>query len=285
MPVARKLQVEAAKPVLKSTPPSPAPAPTEDAESAIPAPAAEQPWLPPLNAKYEDAELRPGLLLLIEFSRPGGVKYQREEGARRNQRVVTDNPALEKMSSKVVNTAYAKLVARFAHTPWGFFCEKDADAEEAFELLTDCRAGAMLANLYAEEINSPRRVRIDIYDIPWNHKKPAFRQRVGEMIAHKLIDLRGVYTSSRMWEYRVKMDRVRNMERLVLGAQHELVAKALAATETQRKTMVAIYGDKVPRSMLDADGNLKTSVKLNFGPIDRAISAFYPDWDPPQTQS
>lgn len=278
MPTARKLP--ASVPVLKPAPTTDAPSEAEldQIATAAPAPA---PFIPPLNAEYAEADLRPGMLLLIEFSRPGGVKYQREEGARRNQRVVIDNEALEKISSKVVNTAYAKLVARFAHTPWGFFCEKEDDIEEAYAMLADCRLGAFLANRYAEEIESPRRVRIEFVDIKWDHKKSTFRKRVGEMIANKLIDLRAVYTSARMWEYRVKMDRVRNMEKLVIGAQHEAVAKALASTEAQRKTMVAIYGDKVPRNMLDTEGNLKANVKLNFSPIDRAISAFYPAWDPP----
>ena len=100
------------------------------------------------------------------------------------------------------------------------------------------------------------------------------------MIALKLMSLRDIYTSSRMWAYRVRLDRMRFMERLVVGEQSDLIRKAIASAEEQRPVMVAIYGDKCPSEWKDPSGRLKDGIKLDFGPIEEAIKYFCPSWMP-----
>lgn len=233
---------------------------------------------------YTAAQLRPGMLLLHEFSRPGGIKYESDGTGvnKRSRRIVTDSATLEKLATKIVNAAYAKYVARFAHTPWGFFCTQD-EVEEAQELLAECRLASFFANQYAKEQGSDRRLRVDVFPMAWDHNSRRFQVRIGELIASKLLELREVYSQNDMKTYRVRMDKCRNMDRLVIGDQSKLVRAALLATEQQRKVMVAIYGDKrPPLDWIDPrTGRLKEEIQLDFKPIDTAIRHFYPSWTPP----
>lgn len=254
---------------------APAPAPTALAAEATNAD----------HVVYTAANLRPGMLLLHEFSRPGGIKYESDGTGnnKRSRRIVTDSPVLEKLSTKIVNAAYAKFVARFAHTPWGFFCTPD-EVEEAHALLDECRMASFFANQYAEEQGSDRRLRVDVFPMPWDHNSPRFQVRIGELIATKLMELREVYSKNDMKTYRVRMDKCRNMDRLVIGEQSKLVRAALLATEQQRKVMVAIYGDRRPPvDWVDPrTGKIKAEIQLDFKPIDSAIQHFCPSWVPPE---
>ncbi len=235
----------------------------------------------PAEPSYTAADMRPGYLLIPEFSRIGGIKFEKLDGDSKPRRVVKDDPKLEKMSSKIINTANAKITERFAHVPWGYFCEEH-EVEEAHDLLRECKKGAAFTNNFAREHNSDRRVRIDLFAVEWDHQDDHFRVRLGEMIARKLIELRKIYTSRNMGAFRVEMDRVRNMEKCLIGEQHKLVLDALTSTIQQRKTMVAMYGDKQPRDWIDPrTGNLKAGIKLDFSPIDKAIKHFCPSWKPP----
>src|SRR5688572_5118638 len=81
---------------------------------------------------YVPANMRPGLLLLPEFSKVGPK----------------DNRRVEKMAGKIVNMAYALMNEEFTHTPWGFFCEPDR-LDTVHLLLKAPRKGAKYANDYA----------------------------------------------------------------------------------------------------------------------------------------
>lgn len=235
--------------------------------------------------EYTPADLRPGYLVLPEFSRPGGIKYVRDEnsapGSRREKRVVTDNPFLEKTTTKIVNAAYAALLNRFAYTPFGFFCEPH-ERDEADSLLKDVRSSANFVNKLAKEQKSNRRVEIAIFPIRWDETDMRFRNRIGRLIGSRLIELRDVYTSKDMNAYRWRMERVRSMDRLVVGEQSEYVMNAIKSTEQQRKVMVAIYGDKCPINWVDPQtNNIYAHIRLDFEPIDRAIKMFVPGYNPP----
>jgi hypothetical protein len=238
--------------------------------------------------EYMPADLQPGMILQTMFSRPGGAKYVTDKKAartgrkKRKKRVVTDAQILEKMSNQVVNTAHAKLSQHFAHTPFGFFCPTAEDYVKASKLLQKCRQGANLTNYIAYLRGSERRVKIEIFPYWWDHTMPLYRNCMSEMIVTKLINLRKVYTSDRMWEFRVRMDAVRHMEKLVGPEQGAAIVEAVQASEAQRKIMVAIYGDKIPREFMDpVTGDLQPHVRLDYTPIDKAIRVFYPEWTPP----
>lgn len=230
---------------------------------------------------YTPANLRPGCLLLPEFSRPGGISFEKGPGDVKPKRVIKDSPKLEKMSSKVVNRAYAKFVEQFAQLHIGFFCE-EGDVEKIPELLREIQKGARYTNEYAKEHGSDRRVRIDAFTIPWDHTSPKWRARLGELTAKKLMSLRKVYTTRNMGDFRVQIDKVRHMEKPLLGEQSRVVLEALNATVQQRKIMIALFGEKQPRDWIDpATGNLRANIRLDFGPIDKAIKMFCPSWKPP----
>ncbi len=242
---------------------------------------------------YTLADLRPGKLLLLEFSRPGGSKSEEEDsddfeasGKKNKKKKEIDGDksvkTIERMTLKIVNHAYAKLVVLFPHTPFGIFCEEQ-HVPRAYEALKEVQQAAAMTNRIAEESGVARRVRIDIYPITLDHNDPKFRKRLGEMIAEKLIELREAYTSKLMWAYRVRYDRARNLEMLVTGRQAELIHDALESTRAQRKVMVAIYGDKCPVEWTDVStGELKEDIRLDFTAIDRAIKHFCPTWVAPE---
>ncbi len=251
------------------------------------------PALPPPVA-FRLADLRPGKLLLLEFSRPGGStkddpEYADEasddETPKKKRKKLPANKAMaqiEQWSLKVVNNGYARLISHFAHVdPWGFFC-LDEEVSSVEKVLKEIRQAAAFVNKLAIERNSPRRVRIDFYPITWDHTDPLFRQRVGEMIAERLIDLREAYTSKLMWTFRVRFDKAKNIHRLVVGQQVKLIQDALESTKAQRKIMVALYGDKCPIDWTDPNtGELREDIRLDFTAIDRAIHHFCPSWEPP----
>jgi hypothetical protein len=248
------------------------------------------------HQKYTPADLRPGSLLLLEFSRPGiGSKRKRRKGEPDEEdlalrglspEAVKDYKkmlqTIDQMTLKVVNMGYQKMLQHFAHVPWGFFCQDD-EIEKAYEALQDVRDCVRFTNGWAREQNSPRRVRIDIYPLAWNHTDLLFRYRVGEEIATNLLELRAAYTSKIMWNYRVRFQKAKNIPKLLIaGEQADIVQAALESTKEQRKIMIAIYGDKCPNEWLDArTGNYKDHVRLDYTAIDRAIKHFLPSWEPP----
>lgn len=261
------------------------------------------PSVPPVlePVEYTPADLRPGKLLLVEFSRPSGTKSLDtgigDEGAAEAedaelQAMLNDEAKqrrkeilkkIERMTLKVVNMGYAKMIARFAHcSPWGFFCQ-DHEVTDVYKILEEVQQCAFFVNKWAIEMKSPRRVRIDVYPLSWDPTDRRFRERVGEMIAEKLIELREAYTCKIMWNYRVRYDKARNIEKLLKpGPQADIVREALNATKAQRKIMIAIYGDKCPIDWTDPHtGRLKKEIKLDFTSIDKAIRYFYPSWEPP----
>jgi hypothetical protein len=252
---------------------------------------ADLPEPPPES--YTPADLRPGKLLLLEFSRPGGSTKEDDEAdldlddgkkKKKRKKMPTSPPLarIEKMTTKIVNMAYAKMLAHFAWTPWGLFVT-DSEVESAFDVLEPLRQCAVFTNRFAIQMKSPRRVRLDMWPIKWDHNDPRYRLRMGEAIAERLIELREAYTSKIMWTYRVRMDKCKHLGRLVTDAQAEVIRHALQATAAQRKVMIAIYGDKCPLDWTDPrTGRLKDSIRLDFTEIDRAIRYFCPSWRPPE---
>lgn len=227
---------------------------------------------------FTPADLRQGVLLLTEFSRPSGRPNGKKRGKKR--KVPRQHKDIETNSAKLVNVAHAIMAKHFTHTPWGWFCTDD-QIGQAEELLSNARATAYVLNNVAYESHCPRRVRIDVYPIEWNTKDPKFRQRIGQMVAEKLIGLRMLYSPHQMWRYRVCMDGIRFLEKIVVGKQHDLVKEGIAATVKQRKTMVKMFGERVSLKVIDPrTQNLRKSVRLDPTAIDAAIRRFLPSWDP-----
>jgi hypothetical protein len=187
-----------------------------------------------------------------------------------------------KMTQKVVNMGYGKMLTRYAHCPpWGFFCE-DHQVSELFKVLEEVQQCAFFVNKWAIEMKSPRRVRIDAYPIKWDPEDEQVRRRVGEGIAEKLIELRQAYTAKIMWHYRTRFEKARNSEKILLpGPQIDVIREALAASKEQRKYMIAIHGARYSEKYIDPFTHLvKKDVKLDYGPIDKAIRYFAPGWQP-----
>lgn len=233
---------------------------------------------------FTPADLRPGKLLLLEFSRPGGSKEDEQsidliQDVRDREKAKKIRTKIEKNTQKLVNIAYSKMLSHFAHVPWGFFCE-DHEVPEIAKVLKQVQEASIVMNRFAIEMKSPRRVRIEVFPVRWDHEDVRIRQRVGEMVAQELLDLRNAYTSSIMWKYRVRIERAQNIDRFLQpGEQADLVRAAIQSTKAQRKVMIAIYGQKCPSNWEDPlTGAVK--VKLDFTEIDRAIRCFYPAWEP-----
>ncbi len=238
-----------------------------------------EPALPVFNpSDYVPGDLRPGMLLLTEFSRPGAGKKFKDP--RLTTPSALNDEFFKKHSAKVVSTAHAVMARNYTHTPWGWFSEP-SKVSLADEILRQCRETATVLNYLAKENHNPRRVRIDVYPLPWDVNDEKFRLRMGQWIAEKLMHVRLLYTSERMWKYRVRMDAVRHLEKLVVGKQHDVVAAALAATAEQRRVMVALYGDKIPAEWIDPESqDVRKHIKLDTTAVDTAIRHFLPIWEP-----
>lgn len=243
----------------------------------------------PVRESFTPAVLRPGELLLIEFSRPGGSKQhiraiEAIDDPLTKRQAKEIHKQIETGTQKLVNIAYAKMLKEVAHTPWGFFCT-EGDLPKVSSALKEVQETAWVMNRFAVEMKHPRRVRIEYYPLKWDHTDVLFRRRIGELIAQKLLDLRNTYTASIMWKYRVRLARAQNLDRLLMpGDQASMVRDAIHSARSQRKVMVAIYGERYTDEYVDASGRIKDGVKLDFTAIDRAIQYFCPAWDPEKTE-
>lgn len=254
----------------------------------------------PLREVYDDytpAELRPGQLLLIEFSRFRDPSYYTDESLefdeedsnkkKRRKRPMTDvDNFAEHWGHRIVNLAYVKLGKKFAPTPWGYFCEED-QFDSVYKVLRKVRKMAQKVNQAVIMQKNSRRLRIEAYPIRLDPDNMMFRKRVGEFIANRLIELRNSYTTKTMWTFRKAYGKARFLDHLVLpgSEQAKLIRKALVATAAQRDVMIAIHGEKVPNAFYNpGTGGLREEIQLDFTDIDRAIKLFRPLWTSPSDQ-
>lgn len=234
------------------------------------------------------AAVAPGYVLSTEYSIRGAVKYLSFEKERRevvvgkktipsevivSSRVIADqsfyDEAQKLVSKAVIETD--KLTSPYINglkfSDIDDFKKIDTELDELREQAQDLNE-ALIAK------NSDMRIKIEIYRflVDVSDKRNAIR--LAQLIHERLSQLRAMYTDTRRNAYRIAMDNVQNLERVVTGAQSELIANAIAATRQQRNIMIANYGGKKGTSdVIDAKGRVKP---FDFSAIDAAIELFAP---------
>lgn len=222
------------------------------------------------------ALLRPGKMIILETASVGGVRY---EGQNRetlgSTQVISmakrmDDPKLEKMVSKIKNTAYAIVRKHAVHLDLGcWFADTQALSTIDEELNAECRPSAHIANEIARSIASPRQTRCEIWPLNFDHKDPKLSLRLGQMIHARLLAVRDSYLSKEPDTYRVAKDRCKNLDQLVQGYQSDAIRLALLSAEEQRPIMIANYGGvQYPAEWQGAIPD------FDFGPIDKALGLF-----------
>jgi len=106
--------------------------------------------------------LNPGNLIITEFSKFGGVKYERSDSAEPTK--VIDNQSLYEISNRIISDCHYIMETSTAKTPIGWYAT-DEGLIAAIERIAGKQEEAALLNKIAEKQGSERRVIIKLYPV------------------------------------------------------------------------------------------------------------------------
>lgn len=228
------------------------------------------------------AFLAPGYVLLPELSSQGGssaddyTESRSKSGARHVSFTKTvDHPELAEAAQKAITAARYVLYTHAARFVAGSYFVSDAEFEKLDEQLDEARRAAVLCNRTARQLKSERVTVIEIYRLKLDVQDQRLALRLGASIHERLSMLRASYTGETRRTYQTATVACTNLDRLVTGAQREIVRLALASADSQRPLMIAHYGGKkgVGEVLREFKGKLPG---FDYGPIDAALKVFAP---------
>jgi hypothetical protein len=210
--------------------------------------------------------LRPGFLVVTEFSARGGVKFvstgkrRATDGSSKTSTKFVDNPQLEKLTRAIMNGCYGHMQAHCAATPLGFIT--DADGLQAVtEALREPVVAAQQFNTHvAPKYDSDRRITVDFFPVPLNTKDERWALRLQRLIRERLVDLKVAMKTAHRDTVKMHFDRSRNIERITTGVHYDKVKAALDSMRDQRHLLSAAPPEKIDLA------------KFDFRKIDAAIS-------------
>lgn len=212
------------------------------------------------------------LLLLLEFSCTGGVKFSTEPvkdktpGAKTSK--VTkhvDDLELEKNAKGLINAAYVVVERHAAKTPFGPIMDA-RNLPVLKEDLREIQEAAEILNQIAENMQSDRRVKVELYSIPFPTDDRQIIRRVNEYIREGLSDMRSALRSGDTGNWPTLKDHVRNFESLLPMTQRIIFETALKAAKDSRSELKALL-----RQGLSPP---EAGRKLNLILLENAIKTF-----------
>jgi hypothetical protein len=230
-----------------------------------------------------------GYVLSAEYSIKGAIKfltYTKQKTSvqvgkklvpsevLRSTRVIEDQDAYNE-AQKIVSEAI-KLTEKFT-APYinGLKFAEPEDFTKIDKALAPLREKAQDLNDAAVLKHSQMRVKIEIYKFLVDTSDRRNSLRLAQFIHERLLGLRAMYTDKRFNAFRIQMDNVTNLQKVVTGKQRDLIELAIASTEAQRDRMIFNYGGKKGTADLVTLYGDKDA-PFDYEAIDTAIAVFAP---------
>lgn len=221
-------------------------------------------------------DLRPGFLVVPEFSAKGGVSYQRQdlgaaavgekgEQAEFKTTRIIDDVELHKESKTIVAAAYYALDKFAASTPIGHWADQ-AMLDALRRELEPTQRAAEIFNELARSSGSAQRVTMQVFAIELRVDNREVAERIASSVGERLAELRGALAAGDAKLAEGALDRCKNVWQLATGIQADAARIAVAeARQRRRDLMKAIRAGGDP---------LAEGAKLDLGALDSAISLF-----------
>jgi Ni,Fe-hydrogenase I large subunit len=234
-----------------------------------------KPRRPSPNAAPPEIRIRPGWMIIPEFTAAGGVsreildRDEEEVGPgleiERKTRETVDNVELLRESRSIVNACYHILDKYASQTHAGYFADEHqlAQIEEA---LKEQREAARMFNDIAYRAGCARRVTVDIMPCKLDLDFPATVVRIARMVRERITALRDALKAGNRKAFESAIDRCHNLHHMAVGIQSESIKLALDHAKEQKSLLL--------EHMRDGDDPAMAAKKLDLEPLDACINLF-----------
>ncbi len=269
------------------------------APAAAPAPAAAAPRVvPPEIAKaakkFKALEIKPGFIVLTEFSKKGGVRFEREEirqeaykkvGEEREWKSVkrVDNVEVFNGSRSLVSSAYYAMDRGAAITPLGYYVA-EAELPALLDKVREVQAEVAKFNADAAAAKSERRVTVEVYPLEVKLDNAAVVGRIARSVRERLAALLDALREGNRQDFETAWENCRNLEHLATGMQRSSIEFGLEAAKAAKALLLeelreqAEKAGKKPKD-LSADDRAAAARRVPASEIEAleaAIDVFTP---------
>ena len=219
--------------------------------------------------------IRPGYLLVIEFSATGGTTYSRETTfeqaagpgmvAEFSTTKKVDHVELARQSRALINKAYHVLDKHAINTPLGYWCT-EASLSGIEEAIKPIQAEAALFNRNARSLGSKRAVEISLFPMMLREDNERAIKRISRDVRERLQEMRDSLHSGDRAAFERAWDGAKNLDLMATGIQADSLRMALDHAKGQKTQMLDALRHGFAQEAI--------APLLDLEPIDAAISLF-----------